>query len=246
MADSEATVLEAIKATTARLQAATNAKSADVDTIRNELAALREKYKSFAKPAKEAAAPAEGEEAISKSEQKRRAKAAEKAAEKGAQPQGEHKPAAAAAADGGEALDDAEDEVDPSKYYEARCAAIEKMKAAGETPYPHKFNVSVSIKNFIRKYESLKNDETHTDKVSVAGRIYTRRLSGKKLIFYDLHGESVKIQVLANASKHTEVVDGVNTFFKTHNRIKRGDIIGVVGHPCKIRGVSSYLGSLCL
>jgi len=30
------------------------------------------------------------------------------------------------------------------------------------------------------------------------GRIYSKRSSGSKLFFYDLHSESVKIQVMAN------------------------------------------------
>ena len=31
--------------------------------------------------------------------------------------------------------------------------------------------------------------------VSVAGRVQLKRLSGKKLVFYDIHGEGTKIQV---------------------------------------------------
>ena len=35
--------------------------------------------------------------------------------------------------------------------------------------------------------------------VSVAGRVMSKRASGKKLYFYDLHADGVKIQVSAKA-----------------------------------------------
>lgn len=46
---------------------------------------------------------------------------------------------------------------------------------------------------------ALKNGDQSSDVVSVAGRVYSVRASGKGLVFYDLHGEGVKIQVLAMA-----------------------------------------------
>jgi lysyl-tRNA synthetase class 2 len=154
---------------------------------------------------------------IPRSEQKRQQKAAEKAAEKQAKaPAAESGVFAATlvsvhhcvcAEDGGKV----DEEMDPSKYFELRSAAIEAAKARGEQPYPHKFHVSLSIKAFIHKvgvfadavcsqcvqYEHLKNDETHADVVSIAGRVYNKRSASRKLHFYDLRGEGVKVQVLA-------------------------------------------------
>lgn len=64
------------------------------------------------------------------------------------------------------------DPVDPSEYYNTRIEMIEKRRKAGENPYPHKFHVSISLVDFIKKYDDLmtekgtiKEDET----VSVAG-----------------------------------------------------------------------------
>lgn len=34
---------------------------------------------------------------------------------------------------------------------------------------------------------------------SLAGRVHTIRSGGPKLIFYDLHGEGTKVQIMANA-----------------------------------------------
>lgn len=54
------------------------------------------------------------------------------------------------------------------------------------------------------------------------------RSSGKNLIFYVIKGEGVKLQVLANAKFHK----GERSFEETHDVFRRGDIIGVTGHPC--------------
>lgn len=57
------------------------------------------------------------------------------------------------------------------------------------------------------------------------GRIHAKRLSGAKLIFYDLRGEGVKIQVMADARAAEQ------DFVEVHNKIRRGDIIGIRGKP---------------
>jgi lysyl-tRNA synthetase class 2 len=54
----------------------------------------------------------------------------------------------------------------------------------------------------------------------------TIRSSGAKLIFFDLEGDSAKIQLMATAANFT----GGN-FDDLHTSIKRGDIIGVEGQP---------------
>jgi lysyl-tRNA synthetase class 2 len=48
---------------------------------------------------------------------------------------------------------------------------IQTMKQAGETVYPHKYHVSIALRDFIDKYSHLKNEEIHEDVVSVAGKI---------------------------------------------------------------------------
>ncbi len=47
---------------------------------------------------------------------------------------------------------------------------MENLKKNGETVYPHKYHVSISLRDFIEKYENLKNEEIHEDCVSVAGK----------------------------------------------------------------------------
>ena len=114
-----------------------------------------------------------------------------------------------------------------------RVSQITQMKASdgAGAVFPHKFNVTISLTEFVEKYGHLANELVHDDTVSLAGRVYSKRAMGQKLRFYDLRGESQKIQVMANANfykSHDE-------FTKICDRIKLGDIIGVVGQPCRTK-----------
>lgn len=63
------------------------------------------------------------------------------------------------------------------------------------------------------------------------GRIHSIRSSGAKLIFYDVRGEGVKIQVMANAKLYSSEQE----FDVDCDKLRRGDIIGCVGHPGKTK-----------
>ena len=53
------------------------------------------------------------------------------------------------------------------------------------------------------------------------------RESGAKLIFFDVRGEGVKLQVMATANAYkSEELFAVDT-----GKLRRGDIVGVVGNP---------------
>lgn len=65
----------------------------------------------------------------------------------------------------------------------------------------------------------------------MAGRIHAIRESGAKLIFYDLRGEGVKLQVMANA----KLYENEDAFGADTGKIRRGDIIGVEGSPGKTK-----------
>lgn len=130
-------------------------------------------------------------------------------------------------------LSQVDEEISPNEFFKLRSAAVQEWRKNPEThPYPHKFHVSISLEAFIEKYNHIADGERlESERVSVAGRIHSIRISGAKLIFYDLRGESVKIQVMANAnSYHNE-----EAFAADVNRIRRGDIIGVEGVPGKTK-----------
>ena len=50
------------------------------------------------------------------------------------------------------------------------------------------------------------------------------------MVFYDLHADGEKVQVMCQL-QHYE--DGEDAFFAIHNSLRRGDIIGVTGMPGK-------------
>ncbi|KAH8107654.1 lysyl-tRNA synthetase [Cristinia sonorae] len=170
-------------------------------------------------------------EMISKTELKRRkaqrekeAKKAEKAA--AAPP----KPAAAKAAAANE------DDLNPNQYFELRSRHIQKLKETqNPNPYPHKFEVSISITDFIEQYGPegvIKPGEKLEGKfVSLAGRVHTKRASGQSLLFYDLHGEGKKVQIMAQKQDAKDP----ESFVAVHDNIRRGDIVGVIGSPSRTK-----------
>lgn len=92
-----------------------------------------------------------------------------------------------------------EEEISPNEYYKLRTAAVAALKEGpkDQHPYPHKFSVTISLEEFITKYNNLNSGEVHENEtLSVAGRVHSIRESGAKLIFYDLRAEGVKIQVM--------------------------------------------------
>ncbi|GLC33824.1 Lysine--tRNA ligase [Pleodorina starrii] len=175
-------------------------------------------------------------EPMSKSEFKRRQKAQRVAAEKAEKEAAKAAAAAAAppkpAKEDGPALEDDSNEItDPTAYFENRVRYINAKKAKGVNPYPHKFHVSMSLPDYIAKYGSLESGQQETEStVSVAGRIFSKRASGSKLLFYDLKADGVKIQIMADA-RNSEL--SLEAFTAVHNECKRGDIVGVEGFPGK-------------
>lgn len=152
---------------------------------------------------------------------KKAAKEAEKAAKKAAEPPSSGSKAIA---------EDAED-LDPTQYYENRLrsiTALEEVHGAGCT-YPHKFHASVRLCDYVQTYAGLADGEHVDEVVSVAGRVLSKRGQGK-LMFYDLHGEGVKIQIMSDISQYE---GGEEAFREVHNLVKRGDIVGVIGKPGK-------------
>ncbi|KAI4875929.1 hypothetical protein NFI96_034516, partial [Prochilodus magdalenae] len=160
-----------------------------------------------------------------KSEQKRRMKAEKKAAEKEAKVKDQLQ-------DDDDACVADEESLDPNQYFKIRTQAIQALKGTEEDPYPHKFNVDMSLTEFVEKYDHLQPGDQLTDVVlKVAGRIHAKRASGAKLLFYDLRGEGVKLQIMANSRNYKSEED----FVHINNKLRRGDIIGVCGNPGKTK-----------
>uniref|UniRef100_A0A452IZD4 Lysine--tRNA ligase n=1 Tax=Gopherus agassizii TaxID=38772 RepID=A0A452IZD4_9SAUR len=170
-----------------------------------------------------------------RSELKRRLKAERKVADKEAKQkeQSEKHLSKSALTLGSENCNGADEEsLDPNQYYKIRSHAIQQLKGTSEDPYPHKFHVDLSLTDFIERYSHLQaGDHLRDITVRVAGRIHAKRASGGKLIFYDLRGEGVKLQVMANSRNYKSEEE----YIHINNKLRRGDIIGVQGSPGKTK-----------
>lgn len=174
---------------------------------------------------------ADTDEKLSKNELKRRLKNEQKAKEKEDKAATKAATAPAKPASEQQTAETDEENIDPNEYLKLRINTIKHMKQNGETVYPHKFHVSSSFGNFIQKYDYLKPEEVSNDKLTIAGRVYSKRAMGKSLRFFDLRSESQKIQVMATAKFYKSEEE----FFKTTDKVKLGDIIGVNGQPCRTK-----------
>jgi len=73
---------------------------------------------------------------------------------------------------------------------------ITNKKSKGENPYPHKFDVSLSHKEFVDKFGLItKKGEWLKNEVSIAGRVHQIRSYNAKLKYYDLISDNIIIQI---------------------------------------------------
>lgn len=91
--------------------------------------------------------------------------------------------------------------------------------------YPNKFHVSFeNISDFCDKFEYLdKNEKNETEKLTIAGRVDSIRIHGKKLCFIDIKNDDLKLQIKVSKSVHKGKFDP--------DCVKKGDIIGISGYP---------------
>jgi len=180
-----------------------------------------------------------GEEKLSKSELKRRLKAQKKAEEKAKKEEEKSTKQQNAPS----AKKKEEEELDPTQYFENRRKFLQEYENQGQNPYPHKFNVSISIPAFIAKYSYLEKDSRlENEVVSVAGRIESKRNQGASLVFYDLRGDGAKIQILGDARSY----ESADAFQQINSIIKRGDIVGVIGVPGRAKSKAGELSIIPL
>jgi len=113
---------------------------------------------------------------------------------------------------------------------------IQNAKAAGNNPYPHKFDVTLGHDECIRRFSEI-DPGTHLDNnFRMAGRVTLKRGAGK-LVFYTFVSNQKELQIMANCSiwNNIEIIDGkptdesLSAFKALHGSISRGDIIGVEG-----------------
>lgn len=63
--------------------------------------------------------------------------------------------------------------------------------------------------------------------IRMAGRVYVKRSSGAKLVFYDVKDEGAKVQIMCQSQEAT----GDVPFEAQHEVLHRGDVVGIIGYP---------------
>ena len=105
-----------------------------------------------------------------------------------------------------------------------RAALIE----AGQNPYGHKFERSITAAELEQRYEALENGEHCEDEVTVAGRLMSIRGQGK-VIFADLKDQTGKVQLFIR-------IDGVGeSAFAQIKELDVGDWVGCIGNVARTR-----------
>ncbi|KAJ7562549.1 hypothetical protein O6H91_03G073900 [Diphasiastrum complanatum] len=179
----------------------------------------------------ETTAAVDSGETRSKNALKKEAKLRKKEEEKKRNEEEKKKKVSGTSAGKPQTVEEDEDEMDPTQYFQNRLKVLTAAKLGGANPYPHKFRVSLSLPEYIKKYSNLASGEQLKEtSVSLAGRLMSKRSSGAKLLFYDLHGEGAKVQVMADA-RNSGMEEA--EFVKHHAGVKRGDIVGIHGFPGK-------------
>ena len=119
-----------------------------------------------------------------------------------------------------------DEELDPTQYTNNRKAFVESLRQEGKNPYPHKYERTHRIDDFVKHFEPLPIEKgvfIEDQLVRVTGRIMSVRAAGPKLVFIDLTGDDAKIQIMATAQNYQ------GDFDQLHVAVRRGDIVGVEG-----------------
>jgi lysyl-tRNA synthetase class 2 len=130
-------------------------------------------------------------------------------------------------------------EVTDEEFFTQRMEQIKKAKEEGLNVYPHKYEISKTLKEIKKLADGFETDKKGEEIVSCAGRVVTIRGHGK-LFFLTIESEETTIQLILNS--------GSAEIYKTAEFLRRGDIIGFKGYFGKSRtGESSiFLTELML
>ncbi len=119
-----------------------------------------------------------------------------------------------------------------SEQQALRLEKLNELRAMGVNPYPHVYDVTHTSNKIKEASESLlkTEDNDNPERVSIAGRVMTRRIMGKAA-FFNLQDSEGTIQVYIR--RDDVGVDEYNTVFK--KMVDIGDIVGIKGFLFRTR-----------
>eukprot|EP01080_Neovahlkampfia_damariscottae_P004947 gene4947-8543_t len=127
----------------------------------------------------------------------------------------------------------------PLKFSDLRKATFtELIKQQNFEVYPHAFKPNYDIKSFINKFSNIENNSRiEEESISLTGRITFKR-NTRANSFITIQSNELSLQVLGNPNEYSNPEE----FEKINKLLKRGDIVGVIGHPGKsVRGELSIV-----
>ncbi|MDX1617144.1 MAG: lysine--tRNA ligase [Balneolaceae bacterium] len=120
-----------------------------------------------------------------------------------------------------------------SEQHEIRLQKLEELREMGIDPYPYRFEVTHSSRQILENTALIRKENQEPDeleRVSVAGRIMTRRVMGKST-FFNLQDSEGEIQIYI---RQDDVGEG--TYDKVFKKLTDiGDIVGIRGFVFKTR-----------
>ena len=117
-----------------------------------------------------------------------------------------------------------------SDQEQVRVSARNALEEEGINPFPYSWDVDSSVAEVLSTFDDEKHQKTKALKVSLAGRMMSRRIMGKAS-FLDIQDETARMQVYV---RRDDLPEGFyNTIFKRLLHI--GDIIGIRGHVFRTR-----------
>ncbi|MCH8494974.1 MAG: lysine--tRNA ligase [Balneolales bacterium] len=121
-----------------------------------------------------------------------------------------------------------EQEQSLSELLALRRDKLTQLREIGVNPYPSKFDVDATSSKIIADETIIAEDPSQGKRVSVAGRVMTRRVMGKAA-FFNLQDETGTIQIYIR--RDDVGTENYNTVFK--KLVDLGDIVGIKGFVFK-------------
>jgi len=110
-----------------------------------------------------------------------------------------------------------------SELLKVRREKLDEIKAKGIDPFPYRFEKTHTAAGVLKEFEKLGEGEESKSKVTIAGRIMTKRGHGKAS-FANVQDETGRIQIYSKQD-----VVGKDKY-DIYRKLDIGDIIGVTGH----------------
>ncbi|KAI9837082.1 MAG: hypothetical protein M1819_000731 [Sarea resinae] len=90
---------------------------------------------------------------------------------------------------------------------------------------------SMTCSGFRSKYEFIERGQSQEEVVTIRGRVYSSRIAGSKLVFFDLVQDGNRVQGVCDLKKLQSSGASEEDFKQFYRLLRRGDIFSITGNP---------------